>query len=99
MDEATLRQIISEELRKITQEQLPEVLTLNQACEYLQVSDTWLKENLESKNIPYFRTGSHYKFNLSELREWTRYRDENKVIKPIINQIKRKTSGIMRVSL
>lgn len=99
MDEATLRQIISEEIRKIKEEQLPEVLNLNQACEYLQVSDTWLKENLESKNIPYFRTGSHYKFNLSELREWTLSRNENKIAKAVIKPIKRKSSGIMRVSL
>lgn len=99
MDEVTLRQIISEEIRKIKEEQLPEVLNLNQACKYLQVSDTWLKENLESKNIPYFRTGSHYKFNLFELREWTRSRDESKAAKTIIKPVKRKNSGIMRVSL
>lgn len=99
MDEATLRQIISEEIRKIEKDQLPEILNLNQACEYLQVSDTWLKENLESKNIPYFRTGSHYKFNLSELREWTINRDESKAAKSRIKPVKRKSSGIMRVSL
>lgn len=99
MDEVTLRQIISEELRKIKEEELPEVLTLNQACEYLQVSDTWLKDNLEVGNIPYFRTGSHYKFNLSELREWTRSRDESKTTKTIIKPLKRRNSGIMRISL
>lgn len=101
MDEATLRQIISEEFRKIKEEQLPEVLTLNLACEYLQVSDTWLKDNLEIRNIPYFRTGSHYKFNLSELREWTRRENEAKAkaAKTKFNPINRKNSGIMRVSL
>lgn len=99
MDETTLRQIISEEIRKIKEEQLPEILNLNQACEYLQVSDTWLKENLESKNIPYFRTGSHYKFNLSELRKWTLNRNESKSTKAMIKPVKRKSSGIRKVRL
>lgn len=99
MDETTLRQIISEEIRKIKEEQLPEILNLNQACEYLQVSDTWLKENLESKNIPYFRTGNHYKFNLSELRKWTLNRNESKSTKAMIKPVKRKSSGIMKVRL
>lgn len=99
MDEEKLRQIISEELRKIKEEELPEVLNLEQACKFLQVSDTWLKGNLIKLQIPFFRTGSHYKFNLSELREWTRRRDESKVAKTMFKPVKRKNSGIMRVSL
>jgi excisionase family DNA binding protein len=100
-DKEILKSLIKEAVREVIEEmetkQLPEVLTLEQTCKYLQVSDTWLKANLVKLKIPYFKTGRHYKFNLECIREWI-YNQHKKSSEVTAKPAKRKASD-MKVSL
>ena len=58
-------------LEKISErDSLPEIFTLPEAALFLRVSQDWLRKNLISSNIPYFKTGCDYKFRKKQLLEW-----------------------------
>lgn len=66
-----VKEQLNEFLEKITErDSLPEIFTLPEAAQFLRVSQDWLRKNLASYNIPYFKTGCDYKFRKKQLLEW-----------------------------
>jgi len=51
-------------------EQLPEILDVQQAANFLKLKITTLYEKTSRKLIPHFKKGNKLYFHLSELREW-----------------------------
>ena len=45
-------------------------MTTQQAAQYLGVSPDWLLENLELKNIPYYKPANRYYFVKEQLDQW-----------------------------
>ena len=45
-------------------------MTTQQAAHYLGVSPDWLLENLELKNIPYYKPANRYYFVKEQLDQW-----------------------------
>ncbi len=58
----------AEEIKKLNE--IPEVLTLHETALLLRTSDDWVRRNLETYRIPYFKTGSDYKFRKKQLLDW-----------------------------
>lgn len=57
-----------DEIKKLNE--IPEILTMKEAAEFLRVSTYWLRANLSEYRIPYFKTGSDYKFRKKQLLDW-----------------------------
>jgi excisionase family DNA binding protein len=64
-----LREILPEQLGA-TKKQLPEILDVQQAAEFLKLKITTLYEKTSRKLIPHFKKGNKLYFHLSELQEW-----------------------------
>lgn len=52
------------------QQQLPDVLTLEEAAEYLRVSPELLRRKAREGLIPGVRIGRHWRFSRRQLLEW-----------------------------
>jgi len=68
-------QVVKEELNNFVfevrkQDSIPEILTLHEAAIFIRTSDDWIRRNSETYRIPYFKTGSDYKFRKKQLLEW-----------------------------
>ncbi len=50
--------------------QLPEILDVQQAAEFLKLKVTTLYEKTSRKQIPHFKRGNKLYFHLSELLDW-----------------------------
>lgn len=46
------------------------ILTVPEVCEYLRVSQVTLYRLLRRKDIPAFRIGKKWRFNLEDLERW-----------------------------
>jgi len=46
------------------------ILTVPEVCEYLHVSQATVYRLLRRKNIPAFRIGKNWRFNIGELERW-----------------------------
>lgn len=66
-----LKEILAEQLGAIKQ-QLPDILTVQQAADFLKVKITTLYEKTSRKLIPHFKKGNKLYFHLSELQDWIR---------------------------
>jgi excisionase family DNA binding protein len=64
-----LKEILSDQLGALKQ-QLPDVLDIHQASEFLKLKITTLYEKTSRKQIPHFKKGNKLYFHLSELQEW-----------------------------
>lgn len=64
-----LKEILSEQLGAV-KNQLPEILDIQQAAEYLKLKITTLYEKTSRKQIPHFKKGNKLYFYLSELQNW-----------------------------
>ena len=64
-----LKEILSEQLGAVKQ-QLPEILDIHQASEYLKLKIATLYEKTSRKQIPHFKKGNKLYFYLSELQNW-----------------------------
>ena len=51
---------------------LPEILTMQQAAEYLQVSVRTLQRMVAAAEVPGRQVGRQWRFERSQLREWVR---------------------------
>lgn len=52
---------------------LPEVLTAQQVCQYLQISRDTLQRLLKEKRIPAVRLGVQWRFPKAQLDQWLAY--------------------------
>ena len=50
----------------------PEILTLSQAAEFLQVSERTILRMLKDGRIPGRQVGSQWRFDRAQLRDWVR---------------------------
>ena len=64
-----LKEILPEQLGAVKQ-QLPEILDIKQAGEYLKLKIATLYEKTSRKQIPHFKKGNKLYFYLSELQNW-----------------------------
>ena len=64
-----LKEILSGQLGAV-KEQLPEILDIKQAGEYLKLKIATLYEKTSRKQIPHFKKGNKLYFHLSELQTW-----------------------------
>ena len=64
-----LKEILSGQLSAV-KEQLPEILDIKQAGEYLKLKIATLYEKTSRKQIPHFKKGNKLYFHLSELQTW-----------------------------
>lgn len=64
-----LREILPEQLGA-TKKQLPEILDVQQAAEFLKLKINTLYEKTSRKLIPHFKKGNKLYFHLSELQAW-----------------------------
>jgi len=51
-------------------EQLPDILDIKQASEYLKLKINTLYEKTSRRQIPHFKKGNKLYFHLSELQDW-----------------------------
>ena len=61
-----LKQVISE----IPRNDAPAVMNVAQTAEYLNMSKTWIHEQIKEGNIPHFRLGNRVLFNKEDLDSW-----------------------------
>jgi len=54
---------------------LKNVLTAKEVAEYLEVHVTMIYRLLKNKQIPAFRLGSDWRFNIESIDEWRRARE------------------------
>jgi excisionase family DNA binding protein len=66
-----LKEILSDQLGALKQ-QLPDVLDVQQASDFLKLKVTTIYEKTSRKEIPHFKKGNKLYFHLSELQEWIR---------------------------
>lgn len=66
-----LKEILGDKLSAL-KEQLPEILDVQQAANFLKLKITTLYEKTSRKLIPHFKKGNKLYFHLSELQEWIR---------------------------
>jgi excisionase family DNA binding protein len=52
------------------------ILTIPEVCEYLHVSPATVYRMLRRKNIPAFRIGKSWRFNLGELELWIEHESQ-----------------------
>ena len=64
-----LKEVLGEQLGAIKQ-QLPDILTVQQAADFLKLKITTLYEKTSRKLIPHFKKGNKLYFHLSELQAW-----------------------------
>lgn len=64
-----LREILPEQLGA-SKKQLPEILDVQQAAEFLKLKINTLYEKTSRKLIPHFKKGNKLYFHLSELQAW-----------------------------
>lgn len=64
-----LKEILGEQLGAM-KKQLPEILDVQQAAEFLKLKINTLYEKTSRKLIPHFKKGNKLYFHLSELQEW-----------------------------
>jgi excisionase family DNA binding protein len=50
------------------------VMTVTEACDYLRIGRTTLYRMVRRGDIPCFRMGSNYRFNLEAIEEWMKNR-------------------------
>jgi len=46
------------------------ILTVPEVCSYLQISQVTVYRLIRQKNIPAFRIGKNWRFNLQDLERW-----------------------------
>jgi excisionase family DNA binding protein len=51
---------------------MPQVLTVREVAEYLRVHPTTIYRLMRAKQIPAFRVGSEWRFNVEVIDEWCR---------------------------
>jgi excisionase family DNA binding protein len=66
-----LKEILSENLSAL-QPQLPEILNVQQASEFLKLKVTTLYEKTSRKTIPHLKKGNKLYFHRSELEAWVK---------------------------
>jgi excisionase family DNA binding protein len=71
------RAVVREELAKITGNGHAALLTAEQLAEALQVNKATVYEWTKLKTIPYYQAGRFIRFNLQEVLESQRKRNEN----------------------
>ncbi len=64
-----LSEIIGEGLTQV-KNNIPEILDVKQAAEYLRLKITTLYEKTSEKTIPHFKKGNKLYFKRDELQEW-----------------------------
>lgn len=64
-----LKETLGEKLGAL-KEQLPEILDVQQAAQFLKLKLATLYEKTSRKLIPHFKKGNKLYFHLSELQEW-----------------------------
>ena len=64
-----LKEILSQQLGAVKQ-QLPDILNIKEASEFLKLKITTLYEKTSRKQIPHFKKGNKLYFYLSELQNW-----------------------------
>nr|MBA3665090.1 helix-turn-helix domain-containing protein [Bacteroidota bacterium] len=64
-----LKEILSEQLGAV-KNQLPDILNIKEASEFLKLKITTLYEKTSRKQIPHFKKGNKLYFYLSELQNW-----------------------------
>lgn len=64
-----LKEILSENQDGF-KKQLPDILDVQQASEFLKLKVTTLYEKTSSKTIPHFKKGRKLYFHLSQLQDW-----------------------------
>jgi excisionase family DNA binding protein len=64
-----LKEIFSEQLSAAKQ-QLPEIMDINQAANFLKLKVTTLYEKTSGKLIPHFKKGNKLYFHSADLQEW-----------------------------
>jgi excisionase family DNA binding protein len=64
-----LKEILSEQLGAVKQ-QLPDILNIKEAAEFLKLKISTLYEKTSRKQIPHLKKGNKLYFNLSELQNW-----------------------------
>ncbi len=64
-----LKEILTDQLGAIKQ-QLPDILSVQEAAEFLKLKITTLYEKTSRKLIPHFKKGNKLYFHLSELQQW-----------------------------
>jgi excisionase family DNA binding protein len=55
---------------------LPQILTVQEVSEYLRVHRSTIYRLLQLKQIPGFRMGSDWRFNLDEIDHWRREEEQ-----------------------
>lgn len=58
------------------------VMTLQEIADYLRVTRSTIHRLLKRKEIPAFRIGRHWRFNVEEIESWCASRALNKDSKP-----------------
>jgi excisionase family DNA binding protein len=69
---ATIKDIQCQFKRRIATTDLPEILTLEQAARFLQVSTRTLQRMLKEGRLPGRQLGSQWRFDREQLRAWVR---------------------------
>jgi excisionase family DNA binding protein len=64
-----LKEILGDELGAM-KKQFPDILTVQQAADFLKLKIATLYEKTSRKLIPHFKKGNKLYFHLSELQEW-----------------------------
>jgi excisionase family DNA binding protein len=62
---------------RVTSDDLPDVVTAQQAAELLQLSTKTLKRLAQAKDVPSRRVGNQWRFNRHALMNWLAGNDEN----------------------
>lgn len=74
----------------------PEIMSLEQASEFVHLSKDYIKNYKEQLEIPHRRKGRTYLFLKSELLEWVAERDEKKESKATFTAVKSK-KNVMKI--
>lgn len=77
LDEKEFKQFLKDALKEILSEnlsalkpQLPEILNVQQAADFLKLKINTLYEKTSQKSIPHFKKGNKLYFHRTELEEW-----------------------------
>jgi excisionase family DNA binding protein len=64
-----------EEIAMSTQEEFPEILTIEQAAKMLQVSARTIQRLVKTGTIPGRQVGTKWRFHRDQLRDWVRNKE------------------------
>lgn len=80
INQSELREVLKEMLYEVISEKdCHEILTINDAAQYLKVSVPTVRNMIAKNELPYFQSGQVIRINRRDLQEWMRIKSQYKI--------------------